>query len=56
MPLIGEDNIMWGSDYPHPDCSGRTRTARWRRTSPAFSPSVQQKIVYDNVARLYGLN
>src|SRR5205823_4919659 len=19
IPLIGEDNIMWGSDYPHPD-------------------------------------
>ena len=20
MPLIGEDNIIWGADYPHPDC------------------------------------
>ena len=19
VPLIGEDNIIWGSDYPHPD-------------------------------------
>ena len=20
IPLIGEDNIIWGADYPHPDC------------------------------------
>src|SRR5216110_1997479 len=20
VPLIGEDNIIWGADYPHPDC------------------------------------
>ena len=19
VPLMGEDNIIWGSDYPHPD-------------------------------------
>ena len=34
VPLIGEDNIIWGADYPHPDCSGRTRTTCWARTSP----------------------
>ena len=21
VPLIGEDNIIWGADYPHPDCA-----------------------------------
>ncbi len=20
VPLVGEDNIIWGADYPHPDC------------------------------------
>jgi predicted TIM-barrel fold metal-dependent hydrolase len=20
VPLVREDNIMWASDYPHPDC------------------------------------
>ena len=20
VPLIGEDNIIWGAEYPHPDC------------------------------------
>ena len=30
VPLIGEDNIIWGSDYPHPDSSGRTRAGPGR--------------------------
>ena len=34
VPLIGEDNIIWGADYPHPDRSGRTRARSWPRTSP----------------------
>ena len=38
MPLIGEDNIIWGADYPHPDCCGRNRSGTSRRTS-ATCPS-----------------
>ena len=35
VPLIGEDNIMWGSDYPHPPDArrGRTPTTCWPKTS-----------------------
>ena len=39
MPLIGEDNIIWGADYPHPDCiwpnSRGTLAEEPRRMSPS---------------------
>ena len=33
VPLIGEDNIMWGSDYPHPDSLWPELAQRARRKS-----------------------
>ncbi len=56
MPLIGEDNIMWGSDYPHPDSLWPASHAVLAENLAAFTPTVRRKIVCDNVARLYGLN
>jgi predicted TIM-barrel fold metal-dependent hydrolase len=56
VPLIGEDNIMWGSDYPHPDSLWPASHAVLAENLATFSPSVRRKIVCDNVARLYHLN
>ena len=56
VPLIGEDNIIWGADYPHPDCIWPNSHETLARNLAGFSKSVQKKIVYDNAARLYGLN
>jgi predicted TIM-barrel fold metal-dependent hydrolase len=56
VPLIGEDNIIWGADYPHPDCIWPNSKATLERNLAGFSPSVQKKITYENVTRLYGLN
>ena len=56
VPLIGEDNIIWGADYPHPDCLWPESSAILDRNLAAFSPDVRKKITRDNVARLYGLN
>ena len=56
IPLIGEDNIMWGSDYPHPDSLWPDSHKVLAENLAAFSPSVRRKIVSENVARLYGLN
>ena len=56
VPLIGEDNIIWGADYPHPDCIWPNSHETLTRNLAGFSDSVQKKIVHDNVARLYGLN
>ena len=55
IPLIGEDNIMWGSDYPHPDCLWPESHAVIGRNLAAISPSVRAKIVHDNAAKLYNI-
>jgi len=56
VPLIGEDNIMWGSDYPHPDSLWPDSRAVLDRNLAELSPTVREKIVNGNVARLYGIH
>ena len=55
VPLVGEDNIMWGSDYPHPDCLWPDSPRILKENLAALSPSVQAKIVRENCAKLYGI-
>ncbi|MEI7712709.1 MAG: amidohydrolase family protein [Rhodospirillales bacterium] len=55
IPLIGEDNIMWGSDYPHPDCLWPDSHAVIGKNLATISPSVRAKIVHDNCAKLYNI-
>jgi predicted TIM-barrel fold metal-dependent hydrolase len=56
VPLVGEDNIIWGADYPHPDCIWPNSHETLARNLAGFSETVRRKITHDNVARLYGLN
>ena len=56
VPLIGEDNIIWGADYPHPDCLWPGSKKILDRNLSGFKTSVRRKITRDNVVRLYGLN
>ncbi len=39
IPLIGEDNIIWGADYPHPDCIWPNSRATLDRNLAEISPS-----------------
>ncbi|HUG38637.1 MAG TPA: amidohydrolase family protein [Candidatus Limnocylindrales bacterium] len=55
IPLIGEDNVIWGADYPHPDCIWPNSRATLAANLGGFSDSVKKKITCDNVVRLYGL-
>jgi uncharacterized protein len=55
IPLIGEDNIIWGADYPHPDCIWPDSRAHIEKNLGGLSPSVRRKITFDNVAALYDL-
>ena len=55
VPLIGEDNIIWGADYPHPDCLWPNSHTILGKNLAGFSDSVRRKITHDNVARLYNL-
>ena len=55
VPLIGEDNIIWGADYPHPDCLWPNSHTILGKNLGGFSDKVRRKITHDNVARLYNL-
>jgi len=55
IPEIGADNVMWASDYPHPDS---TFPESRRAVEEAFrdvDPAVTRKVVAENCAALYGL-
>ena len=56
VPLIGEDNIIWGADYPHPDCLWPESQKILDENLSGFSDTVKRKITRDNVASLYHLN
>jgi predicted TIM-barrel fold metal-dependent hydrolase len=55
IPLVGEDNIIWGADYPHPDCVW-PESRRHIETNLGMLPErVQRKITRENVVKLYNL-
>jgi predicted TIM-barrel fold metal-dependent hydrolase len=56
IPLIGEDNIIWGADYPHPDCIWPGSRATLDRDMANIAPTVRRKITSENVSRLYQLH
>jgi predicted TIM-barrel fold metal-dependent hydrolase len=51
---LGEDNIMWGSDFPHPDGVWPDSQEYIARELGHLPAATRQKIVCDNAARLYG--
>ncbi len=54
--LIGEDNIMWGSDYPHPDGIWPV-SQKWIDVDlEGIDPAVRKKITCDNACQLYDLS
>ncbi len=53
--LIGEDRIMWGSDYPHTDSTWPCSQQVLGEMFEAYSDEARQKITYDNVKTLYGI-
>jgi predicted TIM-barrel fold metal-dependent hydrolase len=56
VPLIGEDRIMWGSDYPHPDSLWPDSHKILDENLAKLSHGARRKIVHDNVAALYNIN
>jgi uncharacterized protein len=51
--LVGEDYLVWGSDYPHFDCNWLGAVDKLR--SYPLSEAVQRKVLGENVARFYRL-
>ncbi|MGQ4807444.1 hypothetical protein NKDENANG_00792 [Candidatus Entotheonellaceae bacterium PAL068K] len=56
IPLVGEDNIIWGADYPHPDCIWPESRQHIEANLGGLSESVRRKIICDNVVKLYHLS
>ena len=54
LDLLGEDNIMWGSDFPHPDGIWPASQEFLAREGSHLPESARRKITYDNAAALYG--
>ena len=55
VPLIGEDNIIWGADYPHPDCVWPDSRGHLNKHLGHLPDRVRRKITCDNVAALYNI-
>ncbi len=53
--LIGEDRLMWGSDYPHTDSTWPCSADVLDEMFEGLPPASRAAITRDNVARLYGL-
>ncbi len=53
--LIGVDNLMWGSDYPHVDSTWPCSMAVLDEVFDGVSTEDRQKITHDNVKTLYGI-
>ena len=51
--FIGEDNLMWGSDYPHPDGVWPDSGEVIQRTMGQLDEDVRKKIVCDNAVKRY---
>jgi predicted TIM-barrel fold metal-dependent hydrolase len=46
---------MWASDYPHSDSTWPNSRDIIKRTFGGLPAEVTHKIIFENVARLYGL-
>lgn len=54
LDLVGEDRVLWGSDYPHID-STLDAPNQIRASVAGLSPARQRAVLGDNAARLFGL-
>jgi predicted TIM-barrel fold metal-dependent hydrolase len=52
---VGEDNIMFETDFPHPTCLYPNPLATAAENMRELSPAVQRKILGENAAKLYKL-
>ena len=52
---LGRDNVMWGSDYPHPDGIWPDSQDYLKRELGHLPEATRRKITRDNAAKLYRL-
>ena len=54
IPLVGVDNVMWASDYPHPDSTFPDSLTAIEQSLVGFEDADIRRIVAGNCAELYG--
>ena len=55
VELLGADNVMFETDFPHPTCLYPGIREHVREALDGIEPAVQKKILYETAARVYGL-
>ncbi len=53
---LGEDHIMFETDFPHATCLYPNVRAQVQATHKELEPRVQRKLLYQNAARLYDID
>ena len=56
LDMIGYDNVMWGSDYPHPDGVWPGSQDAISNDMGHLSEDVRDKLIRGNAAHLYGFS
>ena len=54
IDLLGEDNVMWGSDFPHHDGVWPDSQSFIECEMAGMDEALVSKVVFHNAARLYG--
>ena len=54
LPLLGPENFMWASDYPHPDSTFPHSRDAIAHAFKGLEPGFVQRVTATNCARLYG--
>ncbi len=55
VAAVGEDNIMFETDFPHPTCLYPDPLKTAAENMRELSPTAQRKILGENAAKLYGI-
>jgi len=55
LAKLGEDNLMFETDFPHPTCLYPKVREKISETLGALPPRVQRKVLYETAARVYRL-
>jgi uncharacterized protein len=55
LSYLGEDRVMWASDYPHPASTWPNSQAVIERQTKHLPPETKRKILAENARSLYGL-
>jgi len=53
IKFFGDDNLVWNTDYPHPDAPDPEQVLPWFEAQPISADS-KRKILWDNSVKLYG--